>query len=351
MKAMRIPAVSLLLPLLFAAFTLPLHAQVEALAKWTNPEGKVIEAEFVEMTDQHVVLKLKGQEEPIKVAHDKLSAASLEQAKRLEEEKAQKAKELAEANKGKFKFGEHMLPRGKKTQFMLTISSKEHEKEISKFYSKPTTQIKVTLMVPENFNPADKDSLVVICHISTRKGQGLNEEAVEHFGKGALEENALVVAVDGEFGNPGKMDVPAFRYRLIRSFMDTLEENYPIAEQWRYIHAGHSGGCGYVSYCGIGFAVNEYRMVGCFLSGGSYSPLLYDESWKLPNKMKKQMRLFYSFGKNDPINTPALQDEVVGKLKRSPYEMLRVVYHMDQHRVHQPHWSEALQWFKEPLEP
>jgi predicted esterase len=94
----------------------------------------------------------------------------------------------------------------------------------------------------------------------------------------------------------------------------------------------------------------DHNVIGCFLSGGNYSPVNWDEYYKLKTSQKKQMRLFYSFGKNDPVTTPALQDEMLTKLKDSPYKNLRVVYHMDKHAVHQPHWKEAFQWFKEPLE-
>ena len=337
--------------LLLAALANPLPAEPEGVAKWTNPGGKVIEAEFVELTDEHVVLKLKGQPEPIKVAYDKLSAESIEQARRLDGEKKKKEKELADATKGKFKLGEHWIPRGKKTQVMIKIPPGKAAEELSEFYGKPTTQVKVTAIVPEKFDPSDKDSIAVFCHASTSNGKGVSEWAIKDFEKIALEENALILAVDGEFGNPGgNADSPAFRYTMIGSFMDTLQESHPIAENWRYIHAGHSGGTGYASYVGLGFLKSEFRLAGCFLSGGNYSPVKWDEGWKLKTSQKKQMRLFYSFGKNDPVTTPALQDEMLAKLKDSPYKSLRVVYHMDKHAVHQPHWKEAFQWFKEPLE-
>jgi predicted esterase len=335
--------------LLLAALAIPLTAEPEAVAKWTNPEGKVIEAEFVELTDAHVVLRLKGQPEPIKVAHDKLSAESIEQARRLDGEKKKKEKELADATKGKFKLGEHWIPRGKKTQVMIKISSAKAEEELSKFYGKPTTQVKVTAIVPEKFDTADKDSIVVFCHASTSNGKGVSEWAIKDFEKIALEENALVLAADGEFGNPGKKDTPVFRSFLVYSVLQAMPEDYP-SDQWRYIHAGHSGGCGYASYNGMYMIHGGHRVIGCFLSGGNYSPTKWDDAYKLKTSQKKQMRLFYSFGKNDPITTPALQDEMLKELKDSPYKNLRVVYHMDKHAVHQPHWKEAFQWFKEPPE-
>jgi hypothetical protein len=336
--------------LLLAVSALPLSANPEALAKWTNPDGKVIEADFVEMTAEHVLLKLKGQAEPIKVSHDKLNAASLEQARRLGEEKERKAKELAESMKGKFKLGEHWVPRGKSVQVMIPIPSEEAKKELGKIYGKPTTQVKVTVIVPEKFDPTDKDSIAVICHASTSNGKGLSEWATKYFEKVALEENALVLAADGEFGNPGKKDTPVFRSFLVFAMIQTLQNDHP-SELWRYIHAGHSGGCGYANYNAMYMIQSGNRVIGCFLSGGNYSPQKWDESYDLKTSQKKQMRLSYSFGKNDPVTTPALQNEMLGKLKGSPYKNLRVSYHMDKHQVHQPHWKEAFQWFKEPLEP
>lgn len=336
--------------LLLAASALSLSAEPEAIAKWTNPDGKVIEADFVEITDEHVLLKLKGQPEPIKITHDKLSTASLEQARRLGEEKEKKAKELAEATKGKFKLGEHWIPRGKRVQVMIRIPTEDAKKKLGEFYGKPTTQVKVTAIVPEKFDPTDKDSIAVFCHASTSKGKGLSEWAIKDFEKIALEENALVLAADGEFGNPGKKDTPVFRSFLMFSVMQALQDDYP-AEFWRYIHAGHSGGCGYASYNAMYMIHTDNRVIGCFLSGGNYSPLKWEESYRLKASQKKQMRLSYSFGKNDTVTTPALQDEMLAKLKGSDYKNLRISYHMDKHQVHQAHWKEAFQWFKEPLQP
>lgn len=345
-------AIRKLLPLLLAGFCLSASAEPGTIESWTNPEGKVIEAEFVDITDAHVILKLKGETETIQVAQDKLSAESLEKARSHGEAKRKAEKELAEANRTKFKLGEHWVPRGKRAQVMIPITPGEKVEWLTENQGKPTTKLKITLIVPEKFDPTNKDSLAVFCHASTSNGKGLSEWAIKDFDKVAIGENALVVAVDGEFGNPGgNADSPQFRYTMISSFMDTLQESHPTAEHWRYIHAGHSGGTGYASFVGLGFVKSEFRLAGCFLSGGNYSPVKWEEGWKLKTASKKKMRLFYSFGKNDPITTPALQDEVLAKLKESSFKSLRVVYHMDKHQVHQAHWQEAFQWFKEPIEP
>lgn len=338
-----------LLTLLLAALPLPMSAEPEAFAKWTNPEGKVIEAEFVDMTDQHVSLKLKGQQQPIKIAHDKLSVESLEQARRLDGEKKNAAKELAETTKGKFKYGDHWIPRGQKTEVMVDIPSEVAVKFLSDAYGKPTKQVIVNLIVPETFDPADKNSLVVICHAAYGNGRGLSVKDMSTFQKVALEENALVLAADGEFGNPGQKETPNFRSFLLYSALEVFFKDYPVKE-WRYIHAGNSGGCGYATFNAMYMVAGGYRVVGCYLGVGNYSPLMWDEAYKLKTDQKKQLRLYYSFGKNDNVCPIALQDKMLAELKRSPYSNVRVSYHTKQHGFEEAHWKEAFQWFKEPLD-
>lgn len=341
---------TILLTLLWVALAPRGAAEEAGPQKWSNPEGEIIEAEFVEMTDEHVLLKLKSQPEPVKVAHEKLSAESLEQARRLVEEKKQNERESTEATKGKFKLGEHWIPRGKKTEVMVDIPTEEAVKFLSDVYGKRTTQVKVNVIVPEQFDPADKNALVVICHAPYGNGEGVSVSYVPTFSKVALEENALTLAVDGEFGNPGKRESPSFRSFLVYSALQNLKKDHP-ADEWRYIHAGHSGGCGYATYTAMYMTTTGYRVAGCYLGVGNYSPLKWDKDYKLKLSQKKQLRLYYSFGKNDKVCPPPLQDKMLDELKRSPYSNVRVSYHMKGHGMEQEHWKEAFQWFKEPLEP
>jgi predicted esterase len=335
--------------LLMFVLSLELSAEPEVLEKWTNPEGKVIEAEFVDMTDVHVLVKIKGQQNLTKIPHEKLSAESLENARRLKDERLEAEKKLAEATKGKFKFGEHWIPRGQKTEVAVGIPEGEAVKFLSDAYGKPTDKVLVNLIVPEKFDPADKDSLVVICHAAYGNGRGLSVNYMRTFQKVALEENALVLAADGEFGNPGQKETPNFRCFLVFSMLETLLKDHP-ADQWRYIHAGNSGGSGYASYNAMYMVNSKYRVIGCYMGVGNYSPLKWDESYKLTTAQKKKFRLYYSFGENDKVCPTDLQDKMLAELKKSPYSSVRVSYHTKGHGFEESHWREAFQWFKEPLE-
>lgn len=350
MKSGKLFAFPMLLPLLLATLCLPVAAEPEALAKWTNPEGRLIEAEFVDLTDEHVLLKMKGQAEPIKVAHAKLSAESLAQARLLGEEKKKKAEEEAAATKGKFKFADQWVPRGQKTEVMVEIPSKEAVKFLSDTYGKPTTRVRVNLIVPENFDPADQGSLAVFCHETYGNGKGLSVGTMRVFQKVALQENAIVLAADGEFGNPGPKESPNFRAFLAYSALQALLKDHPAAAQWRYIHAGNSGGSGYASYTAMYMVQSGYRVAGCFMGVSDYSPVKWDGSYKLKAEQKKQLRFYYSLGKNDPVCTPESQDRMLAELRKSPYKSVRVVYHERKHGFEESHWNEAFQWFKTPME-
>jgi predicted esterase len=337
----------LLSAMLLAAIFFQNAADAEVVTKWTNPEGKVIEAEFVEMTDQHVSIKLKGQKTPTKIPHEKLSAKSLEEARRLSSEKKDAEKKLGKGTEGKFKLAEHWIPRGKKTEVMVDIPAGQAVKFLSESYGKPTTKVIVNLIVPEKFDPADKDSLVVFCHAPYGNGRGLSVKDMATFQKVALEENALVVAVDGELGNPGQKETPTFRSFLVYSMLEALAKDHP-STQWRYVHAGNSGGSGYASYASMYMIENSYRVVGCYLGVGNYSPLQWDKYIKLKTAQKKKLRLYYSFGENDKVCPKALQDKMLAELKPSPYSSVRVSYHKKGHGFDEAHWKEAFQWFKEP---
>lgn len=327
-------------------FTFPLTA--EEFVKWTNPEGKEIDATFVELTDTQVVLKLKGQQQPIKLDHAKLSNASLDQARRFDEEK--KAKDRAEAAKSttQFKIGNQWIPRGKKSTIDVEIGAEAAQKELSKFYGKPTTLVKITAVVAEKFDPKKEDCVVVVCHAPHGNGNGLSASEIRIFEKVALEENALVIAIDGEFGNPGKNDLPTFRSFLLFSCLNSLEADYPL-KKWRFIHAGNSGGSGNASFCAMYMISDGYRVGGVYMGVGNYSPLMWDSSYKLKPNEKKNFRLYYSFGKNDNVCPTDLQDKVLKELKASPYSNVRVSYHMKGHGYEESHFREAFQWFKEPL--
>ncbi len=332
-------------PLLTAALTLQLSAESGVFTKWTNPEGKIIEAEFVAVTDQYVSLKIKGQPQATQIPHAKLSAVSLEEARRMDSEKKNEEKKLAAANEGKFKLAGQWITRGQRTEVIAEITDKSITKELGKLYGKPTTRVKINVIVPEKFDPADKNSLVVLCQ---SPGRNISFSALSNFTRVALEENALVMALDGEFGHPGQNDTPAFRANLLRGAMEVLLRDHP-ANQWSFIHVGNSGGSGNASYVAMYMMSNDWRVAGCFLGVGNYSPVMWDKDISLKTPQKKQLRLYYSFGENDKVCPTDLQDKMLAELKKSQYTDYRVFYHKKGHGFEESHWKEAIQWFKEPL--
>jgi len=313
------------------------------VAKWTNPEGVVIEAEFVEMTDTHVVLKLRNQSNPVRVEYAKLNDESLEQARRMQKEMKAKQAEFAAATAGKFKVGNEWVPRGKRTEVVVDIPGDAAREFLSKSYGKPTTKVKINVIVPEGFDPQDRDSLVVVCHAPHGNGRGLSVAAIPMFSKEALARNALVLAADGEFGNPGKEDLTPFRSFLLYSALNTLGVDHPT-KAWRYVHVGSSGGCGYATSCAMYMITAGHRVPGCYLNVGNYSPLMWDNDYKLTASQKKELKLYYSFGRNDKVCPPHLAEEMLAKLKRSPYTNLRVHWHEMGHGIDQSQYAEALDW-------
>jgi len=57
------------------------------------------------------------------------------------------------------------------------------------------------------------------------------------------------------------------------------------------------------------------------------SPLMWDNDYRLTANQKKELKLYFSFGKNDKVCPPNLAEEMLATLKRSPYSNLRVNWH------------------------
>ena len=87
-----------------------------AAREWTNSEGKVIEAEFLSLEEDIIVLSMKGKE--FRVPANKLSEADRAYAQEETERRAKKAAEEAR------KFMGQELPKGELITFDWQLSDK-----------------------------------------------------------------------------------------------------------------------------------------------------------------------------------------------------------------------------------
>jgi hypothetical protein len=245
----------------------------------------------------------------------------------------------------RLKLGSEVITPGKSIIATLPFPVPAAAKVVGQAHGKPSTTFKMLVAVPEGFDPA-KPQKVVVVH-STTDGSGQSTKAAESYLSTALGAGWVVLATDGEFGKPeGIGDNLPFRHALTFSALDTLQGKWPGIKQWRYANAGFSGGCGYASYLAGCMDDEGYTVAGTFLSCGAYSTANWEQRGALKTKPRfRKLPIYYSFGKTDSICKPKHGETVLAGVEAAKYKNLTVNWFEGGHEMRKEDFKAALEIF------
>lgn len=135
--------------------------------------------------------------------------------------------------------------------------------------------------------------------------------------------------------------------------IDELAKRWPLIMESDWSYGGFSGGAKNCCYLAVYlFEVyknkNERRPVG-FYMGGCNEMKMSDavEFYRSSKPPFKEAAFFISNGDADKVATPENGENVENLLRKDGFRTTRKAVYQGGHAFYEPHFTEALEWFKE----
>lgn len=326
-------------------FVHPLFART-----WTDTQGRTIEADILSADETQVIVKLKGKEVPILL--DKLSDVDKKfAAEWLEEHPADAAKENttdAAATAGELTFLGKPLPRGQVTSFEAPLS----EKAAKEFKSaKPVpTKLKITLAVPQNFDPAKPQRVVWVSGAinSPAERTSGNAGAINNYASVALKEGWVVITADTDLGNPrleDDQDDKGGDLAVHTQAIEALSAEWPQFKTWQFVCSGMSGGAKATFPRAGQLIASDLNVIGMFLGGCNVDRT---EGARKETRCSRgdlrKINVWISNGKADNISNMG-HAEALKKSMSSTFGEVELMPFDGGHEVKPEEFTKALKWF------
>lgn len=322
---------------------------------WTNQGGKTIEADFMKLDGENVVLLMKGKEYRIPIASlsEKDQAFASQEAERLTKEQAETARkfmgqELVPGQLHEFDFDlseenrkiAGTTPKGWKNSFAERYSG-PWIKDIAKTHE--LEKIRVLLGVPGNFDPSK--GCPVFVQWTTSDGKS-NVMGGKGYWKTCLEKGWMLVSVDGAPDSKALWANTVF-LAGIKEFFEQLHAKYPGSEQWKVATGGFSGGSKICQWMGAlmndleGVSVTGYWLGGCNEARFDYAM----EDLNIKKTAYRNAKAYISSGEKDGLVKPDSRKALEDGCKEAGFGEVRSEIYDGGHSISHQQLAEALDWF------
>jgi hypothetical protein len=203
---------------------------------------------------------------------------------------------------------------------------------------------RAAIAVPSGFDPEIPTPILLVS--ASSDGEASSIRVMPAFTNVALRLGWIVIAVDGPYGKPPN-DNPPWRWGLISSLLDHVNNTWPGSKKWPIVAAGVSGGAKWSGVIGAILAQKGYNLVGVFMGGvnqdmASKAAQLYDPAVRF-----KRTPIYLSSGSKDKIATRAHHEEVKESLISSGFSKVRLESFEGGHALSDEELRKALGWFLE----
>jgi hypothetical protein len=200
------------------------------------------------------------------------------------------------------------------------------------------------LATPGNFDPTKTWPVLVICSTTDFKRQN-RDDLVDFYRRVGLAEGWVLLAGDGP--QQARNDNVAWREAMTMAAIDALHRSFAGSEKWPIACAGFSGGGKGVGYVAPFLARNRCRVIGIYMTGANEDHLSDGYTRLHPGPDFLNTPVYVSAGRDDRIATIEQQYNVVGSIKRTGFQRIRIGTFHGGHEVNDAQTSIALHWFRE----
>jgi predicted esterase len=128
--------------------------------------------------------------------------------------------------------------------------------------------------------------------------------------------------------------------------IDALHQSFVGSEKWPLACAGFSGGAKGAGFIAPLLARSGRRITGIYLTGVNQDRLSEGYARSQPGADFLSTPIFVAAGRDDRIATLEQQYNVVGSIKRTGFERVRIGTFHGGHEVNDAQMSIALRWFR-----
>ena len=139
-----------------------------------------------------------------------------------------------------------------------------------------------------------------------------------------------------------------WRAALTTAAIDALHRSFAGSEKWPIVCAGFSGGAKSASFIAPLLAKSGCRIIGIYLTGANQEHLSEGCKKFQPGADFLSTPIYVSAGHDDRIATLEQQYAVVGSIKRTGFNRVRIGTFRGGHEVNDAQTSIALRWFRAP---
>ena len=200
------------------------------------------------------------------------------------------------------------------------------------------------LATPNNFDPRRNWSVLVICSTSDFKRQN-RDDLADFYRRIGVAEGWVLLAGDGP--QHARSDTAAWRGAMTLAAINALRRSFPGSEKWPIACAGFSGGGKGVGYVAPLLAKSGCRVSGIYITGANEDHLSDGYTKIGPGAGFLNTPIYISAGRDDRIATVEQQYNVVGSIKRTGFQRVRIGTFHGGHEVNDAQTSIALRWFRE----
>jgi hypothetical protein len=200
------------------------------------------------------------------------------------------------------------------------------------------------LATPANFDPRKSWPVLVICSTSDSKRQN-RDDLADFYRRVGLAESWVLLAGDGP--QPARNDTAAWRGAMTLAAIDALHRSFPGSGKWPIACAGFSGGGKGAGLVAPLLAKNGCRIIGIYLTGANEDRLSEGYARVQPGRSFLSTPVYVAAGRDDRIATVEQQYNVLGSIKRTGFQRVRVGTFHGGHEVNGAQTSIALRWFRE----
>jgi hypothetical protein len=199
------------------------------------------------------------------------------------------------------------------------------------------------LATPANFDP--KKSWPVLIPCSTTDFQRQNrDDLVQFYRSAGLAEGWVLLAGDGP--QHARNDTAAWRSAMTLAAIDALHRSFAGSEKWPMACAGFSGGGKGVGYVAPLLARSGCRIIGIYITGANEDHLSDGYARAQPGAAFLNTPIYFSAGHEDRVARLEQQYDVVGSIKRTGFQRIRIGIFRGGHEVKDAQVSIALRWFR-----
>ncbi len=331
--------------------------------EWTNSEGRTIEAEFVEIEGDKVVLEMNGK--TYKVALDSLTEDDREFARSAAEEGG--AKEEVAPAEG-LKLADQAVEAGKTQQLDVELSAENQEiareglrgwrDSYKENYAgsggwfntindgHEVARMNLTVGLPPGFDPASGKEWPIFVSFSNVQAAGGHCPGSGIYWNACREKGWVLLAFDPKPDAKKLCSTPVMMACAKQAF-EELHAAWPESKTWPIVVGGSSGGAKFSTWMGpLISELPETDVRGLFLSACNEAHFFdYAKGdLKVGRKTIRELKVVLSTGTKDNLVSEAQREQVLDQIDGSGIREVHSLLHDGGHGLNQEQLRDALDW-------